>query len=103
MVSLPNDHATGLVEPARRSAATAGAPAQHGRGGRHRPPAIDAPVTVGFGSRDFVLLPHQSRHLDQLPPGTRVETLPGCGHVPMVDNPHAVATFITAATVRAGA
>jgi pimeloyl-ACP methyl ester carboxylesterase len=53
-------------------------------------PPIDAPVTVAFGSRDFILLPHQSRHLDELPPGTRVETLPRCGHVPMADEPRAV-------------
>jgi pimeloyl-ACP methyl ester carboxylesterase len=64
-------------------------------------PSIDAPVTVGFGSRDFLLLPHQSRHLDELPPGTRVDILPGCGHVPMADNPRAVTTFITAAAARA--
>jgi pimeloyl-ACP methyl ester carboxylesterase len=50
---------------------------------------IDAPVTVAFGSRDPVLLPHQSRHLDQLPPATRLETLPACGHIPMADNPGA--------------
>jgi pimeloyl-ACP methyl ester carboxylesterase len=48
---------------------------------------IDAPVTVAFGSRDLVLLPHQSRHLDQLPPGTRLETLPGCGHIPWPTTP----------------
>jgi pimeloyl-ACP methyl ester carboxylesterase len=61
---------------------------------------IDVPVTVGFGSRDFLLLPRQSRHLDELPPGTRVETLPDCGHVPMADNPRAVTALITAATAR---
>jgi pimeloyl-ACP methyl ester carboxylesterase len=63
-------------------------------------PPIDAPVTVAFGSRDFLLLRHQSRHLDELPPGTHVETLPGCGHVPMADNPRAVAALITASTTR---
>ena len=62
---------------------------------------IDGPVTVAFGSRDLVLLPHQSRHLDELPPGTRVETLPGCGHVPMGDDPGAVAALVIAATTRA--
>jgi pimeloyl-ACP methyl ester carboxylesterase len=62
---------------------------------------IDAPVTIAFGSRDLLLRPHQSRHLDQLPPNTHVATLPGCGHVPMADHPAAVATLITAATERA--
>jgi pimeloyl-ACP methyl ester carboxylesterase len=56
---------------------------------------ISAPVTVAFGSRDRLLLRHQSRHLDQLPPGTRVEAMPGCGHVPMADDPGAVTAVIT--------
>lgn len=66
-------------------------------------PPIDAPVTIAFGSRDLLLLPHQSRHLDELPPGTRLGTLPGCGHVPMADNPGAVTTLIATSTARAGA
>jgi pimeloyl-ACP methyl ester carboxylesterase len=57
---------------------------------------IDAPVTVAFGSNDLLLRPSQSRHLDELPPGTRVGRLPGCGHVPMADNPAAVTALITA-------
>jgi pimeloyl-ACP methyl ester carboxylesterase len=55
---------------------------------------IEAPVTVAFGSRDRILLPHQSRHLDELPEGTRVGALPGCGHVPMSDDPPAVTALI---------
>jgi pimeloyl-ACP methyl ester carboxylesterase len=55
---------------------------------------IDAPMTVAFGSRDLLLLRHQSRHLDQLPPSTQLETLPGCGHVPIADDPAAVAALI---------
>ena len=58
-------------------------------------PAIDAPVTVAFGSRDFLLLRRQSRNLDELPPGTRLGALPGCGHIPMADDPGAVAALIT--------
>ena len=66
---------------------------------------IGAPLTVAFGSRDVLLLPGQSRHLDQLPPGTTADTLPGCGHVPMADDPGAVAELITrtAARSRSGA
>jgi pimeloyl-ACP methyl ester carboxylesterase len=63
-------------------------------------PRIDAPVTVAFGSRDLLLLPRQSRHLDELPPGTHVGTLPGCGHVPMADNPGAVTALIAESTCR---
>lgn len=64
---------------------------------------IGAPVTVAFGSRDILLLRHQSRHLDQLPPGTNVEVVPGGGHVPLSDNPRAVATLITQTAARAAA
>ena len=63
--------------------------------------ALDAPVTVAFGSRDLVLLPGRSRHVDQLPPGTRSATLPGCGHLPMSDDPAAVVARISATTTSA--
>lgn len=63
------------------------------------PTPIDAPVTVAFGSRDL-LLRHRSRRLDELPAETRLGTLPGCGHVPMGDNPAAVIALITASTAR---
>lgn len=56
--------------------------------------AIEAPVSVSFGTRDLVLLPHQSRHLNQLPTHTRVVSLAGTGHVPMTDDPVAVASLI---------
>jgi pimeloyl-ACP methyl ester carboxylesterase len=59
---------------------------------------VQTPVTVAFGSRDVLLLPRQARHVDQLPTGTRVETLPGCGHVPMADDPTAVAALIRRST-----
>jgi pimeloyl-ACP methyl ester carboxylesterase len=62
---------------------------------------LDAPVTVAFGSRDRVLLPRQARHVEQLPAGTRVAALPGCGHVPMSDDPVAVAGVLAAAAGRA--
>jgi pimeloyl-ACP methyl ester carboxylesterase len=70
---------------------------------RYRSPAhaIQAPVTIAFGSRDRILLKHQSRHLDELPSGTHVGTLPRCGHVPMTDNPDAVTSLVTSAVLRA--
>jgi pimeloyl-ACP methyl ester carboxylesterase len=61
---------------------------------------ITAPVKLAFGSRDVLLLRGQSRHLDQLPPGIQAETLPRCGHVPMADDPGAVAELITKAAKR---
>lgn len=63
---------------------------------------IGAPVTVAFGSRDLLLLPWQSRHLNELPTGTHLEALPGCGHVPMGDNPTAVMVLITIAAAGRG-
>ena len=58
------------------------------------PPDLDAPVTVAFGTRDLLLPPRQARHVELLPPGTRVRALPGCGHIPMADAPPAVAALI---------
>lgn len=65
-------------------------------------PPVGAPVTVAFGSRDLLLLPRQSRLLNELPPGTGIGSLPGCGHVPMADNPPAVIALITSAARAAG-
>jgi pimeloyl-ACP methyl ester carboxylesterase len=62
---------------------------------------VTAPVTVAFGSRDHVLLRHQSRHLGELPPGTRTAPLPGCGHLPMSDDPDRVADLIITSATRA--
>lgn len=59
--------------------------------------AIDAPVTVAFGTRDL-LLRRRSRRRDQLPPQTRFATLTGCGHVPMADDPVAVIDLINTST-----
>ena len=62
--------------------------------------SLEAPVTVAFGSRDVLLLRHQSRHLERLPPGTQTGQLPGCGHIPMTDDPAAVTALIVASVAR---
>jgi pimeloyl-ACP methyl ester carboxylesterase len=69
----------------------------------HGAQQVTAPVTVTFGSRDLVLLRHQSRHLGELPPDTRSSTLPGCGHVPMTDDPAGVTDLIITSASRAPA
>jgi pimeloyl-ACP methyl ester carboxylesterase len=56
--------------------------------------ALTCPVTVAFGSRDWLLRRRHSRHIERLPAQTRVMSLPGCGHVPMADDPAAVAALI---------
>ena len=60
--------------------------------------SVAVPVTVAFGERDRLLLRHQSRHRDQLPPQTRWFELPGCGHVPTHDDPALVAEVILRGT-----
>ncbi|GAA4471912.1 alpha/beta fold hydrolase [Phytohabitans houttuyneae] len=62
---------------------------------------VDTPVSVAFGARDRILLASLSRRVEQLPPGAHIATLPGCGHVPMPDDPEAVAAFIVVAAARA--
>lgn len=96
------------AEQARRTVRTMGAgpgfdatfEATVRRHHRARPTDVGVPVTVGFGSRDLVLLPWQSRHVEQLPEGTRVVPLPGCGHVPTYDDPAAVVALVTGAVSR---
>jgi pimeloyl-ACP methyl ester carboxylesterase len=56
--------------------------------------STEVPVTVAFGSRDRLLLRRQSRHLEQLPAEPTIASLPGCGHVPMADDPCLVARLI---------
>jgi hypothetical protein len=56
--------------------------------------SISVPLTIAFGGKDRLLLRHQSRHRDQLPPQTRWFELSGCGHVPTYDDPDLVAEVI---------
>jgi hypothetical protein len=55
---------------------------------------------VAFGSRDLGLLSWQSRHVEQLASGTRTGSSPGCGQIPVFDDPEAVITLITASIGR---
>jgi pimeloyl-ACP methyl ester carboxylesterase len=60
------------------------------------------PVTVAWGDRDRILLPVQAQRAAAVLPNARHVTLTGCGHVPMSDDPAAVARTILATTVRSG-
>jgi pimeloyl-ACP methyl ester carboxylesterase len=91
-------HATGTC-PGYDAVLRATARRRYRSGGR----PVQAPVTIAFGSRDRILLKRQSRHLDELPPGTRVGRLPGCGHVPMTDDPDAVVALVTSSALRTAA
>ena len=63
-------------------------------------PPINAPVTVAFGSRDLLLPRRSARRLGELPPDHRVVSLPGCGHLPMTDDPEAVVRVIVESAAR---
>lgn len=54
---------------------------------------IGVPVTIAFGARER-LLSKQARRREELPSHTRWIDLPGCGHVPMRDDPQLVAATI---------
>ncbi len=68
----------------------------------YRGPSADVSVTLAFGTRDWLLRKRRSRHVDELPPNTQLETLPRCGHVPMADDPIAVAALITSSAAATG-
>jgi pimeloyl-ACP methyl ester carboxylesterase len=56
----------------------------------------DVPVTVGWGTSDRVLRPSNARVARQQLPKARFVPLPGCGHVPMTDDPDLVAKVLLA-------
>ena len=56
--------------------------------------AGDVPVTIAWGTRDRLLRPHQEKIAQQRLPKARFVPLPGCGHVPMTDNPELVADVL---------
>ncbi|MEU0374140.1 alpha/beta fold hydrolase [Streptomyces sp. NPDC006283] len=54
----------------------------------------DVPVTIAWGSRDRLLLRRQGVRAKHVIPGARLVRLPGCGHVPMSDDPALVARVL---------
>ncbi|MGW6570207.1 alpha/beta fold hydrolase [Streptomyces sp. NPDC054975] len=52
------------------------------------------PVTVAWGTQDRLLLRRQGVRAKRTVPGARLVRLPGCGHVPMSDDPALVARVI---------
>ncbi|MGH3314255.1 MAG: alpha/beta fold hydrolase [Streptomyces sp.] len=62
----------------------------------------EIPVTIGWGEKDRLLLRRQGVRAKKTIPGARLASLPGCGHVPMNDDPAVVARLVldTVATVR---
>ncbi|WP_327174449.1 alpha/beta fold hydrolase [Streptomyces sp. NBC_01335] len=52
------------------------------------------PVTVAWGTRDVLLPRRQGVRAKRVIPGARLVRLPGCGHVPMNDDPALVSRVI---------
>ena len=65
----------------------------------HAAPLV--PTTVAWGERDHVLLPRQAGIAKRRLPKAVHIALPGCGHVPMGDNPELIAEVILRGTVEA--
>lgn len=57
-------------------------------------PQPRVPLTVAWGAADRILPPRQANRAAELLPGAHHVLLPGCGHVPMIDNPELVARTI---------
>lgn len=62
------------------------------------PDPSPVPTTIGWGARDYLLPRWQAARLRRRLPDAAVYLLPGCGHVPMADDPGLVADLILAAT-----
>ena len=56
--------------------------------------AVTPPATVAWGDSDKLLLPRQAERARRAIPQARHLSLPGCGHVPMVDDPETTARAI---------
>ncbi|WHT16807.1 alpha/beta hydrolase [Crossiella sp. CA-258035] len=54
----------------------------------------EVPVTVAWGTKDRVLSRRQGLRVRDLAPQARLVELPGCGHVPMSDDPDLVAEVL---------
>lgn len=55
---------------------------------------IDVPVTIAWGTRDRILRRPRAALITRLIPQARLLILPGCGHVPMSDDPGLVAQVL---------
>lgn len=57
---------------------------------------LRVPVTIGWGTRDRLLIPRQGDRARALLRRGRHVPLPGCGHIPMSDDPEGVAALLLA-------
>lgn len=59
---------------------------------------LQGPVTIGWGTRDRLLIPRQAERARQALPRARHVPLPRCGHIPMSDDPEGVAALLLEAS-----
>lgn len=59
---------------------------------------LQVPVTIGWGTRDRLLVPRQAERARARLPQARHVPLPGCGHIPMSDDPEGVAALLLVAS-----
>jgi len=57
---------------------------------------LQVPLTIGWGTRDRLLIPRQAERARAALPQARHVPLPGCGHIPMSDDPEGVTALILA-------
>jgi pimeloyl-ACP methyl ester carboxylesterase len=62
----------------------------------------EVPVTIAWGSRDLLFRRPRAASITRLIPHARLLRLPGCGHVPMNDNPELVAHVLLTGSEVAG-
>jgi pimeloyl-ACP methyl ester carboxylesterase len=60
---------------------------------------IRVPTRICFGTRDSMIGSLTAPRFAAAIPGAQLVSLPGCGHVPMADDPHVVATAVTDLTL----
>jgi len=59
---------------------------------------VEVPVAIGWGTRDRLLIPRQATRARAALPQARHVPLPGCGHIPMSDDPEGVAALLLVAS-----
>lgn len=62
--------------------------------GLKNPEQIRCPVLIACGTQDYLLGPHQGPRFVEVLPDARFKMLPGCGHIPMSDDPDLVVQTI---------
>lgn len=85
---------TDLEAPPRRFAVDRQRGAIAAWSSRDRLGSLTVPTLVLCGADDGMVPPENSRNLASRIPGARLELIPQCGHLPMLEKPESVARFV---------